>query len=219
MCYYTYKNKRHPTDHEREENTMKHTEIEAIFTAKVAEFISNGYTINATTMAGSQGEIAKIDFRKGNEIIRVMLATDTEWTDNGTRDMVKFTVGRSTENLANDNRPFDTMGITFWNNRMEIIEERRFYRIDNRANFYTEDVVEYDEMRRKQYQRYRNRDDRRGRKELPEAARKIVKSLIKRKTGKSRVSSKEIKVIKMEATKTDRPVYYAEYHGKTYKIA
>ena len=25
--------------------------------------------------------------------------------------------------------------------------------------------------------------------------------------------------IKMEATKTDRPVYYAEYHGKTYKIA
>lgn len=97
---------------------MKHTEIEAIFTAKVAEFISNGYTINATTMAGSQGEIAKIDFRKGNEIIRVMLATDTEWTDNGTRDMVKFTVGRSTENLANDNRPFDTMGITFWNNRI-----------------------------------------------------------------------------------------------------
>ena len=71
---------------------MKHTEIEAIFTAKVAEFITNGYTINATTMAGSQGEIAKIDFRKGNEIIRVMLATDTEWTDNGTRDMVKFTV-------------------------------------------------------------------------------------------------------------------------------
>lgn len=46
---------------------MKHTEIEAIMTAKVNEFITKGYTINATTMSGSQGEIAKIDFRKATK--------------------------------------------------------------------------------------------------------------------------------------------------------
>ena len=197
---------------------MKHTEIEAIFTAKVNEFIQNGYTINATTMAGSQGEIAKIDFRKGEEIIRVMLATETEYTDNGTRDMVKFTVGRSTENLARDDRPFDTMGVTFWNNRMEILEERKFYRIDNRANFYTEDVAAYDEMRQKQYRRYRNHDDYRPRKELPEAARMIAKQFIKRTTGKARVNSKEIKVFKGARYRGENIHYYAEYRGKTYKI-
>ena len=56
---------------------MKSSEINAIYAAKVAEFLTAGYTINTQTMNGSQGEIAKIDFRKGNEVIRVLLAKET----------------------------------------------------------------------------------------------------------------------------------------------
>lgn len=197
---------------------MKHTEIEAIMTAKVSEFIQNGYTINAATMSGSQGEIAKVDFRKGNDVYRVLLEKTTEWTDNGTRDVVILTVGRSTENIIRDNRPFDTMGSTFWNNRMEIMEQRKFFQIDTRSDYFIDDVDEYDKMRRKQYSRYRNHDDYQPCKELPEAARMIAKHFIKRTTGKARVNSRDIKVFKGARYRGENIHYYAEYHGKTYKI-
>ena len=48
---------------------MKSTEINAIFSAKVNELLAAGYQINTNTMDGSQGEIAKIDFRKNEEVI------------------------------------------------------------------------------------------------------------------------------------------------------
>jgi len=197
---------------------MKQTEIEAIMTAKVAEYITKGYTFSTTTMSGHQGEIAKIDLRKGDEVIRAMLATETEWTDNGTREVVIFTIGRSTENVIDDAHPFNTMGKTFWNNKMDIIEQRRFYWIDRNADYFTEDVNEYDAMRSKQRKRYRNHDDYRPRKELPEAARMIAKQYIKRTTGKARVNSKEIKVFKGARYRGENIHYYAEYRGKTYQI-
>ena len=36
---------------------MKYADINAIFTAKVAEYIGNGYVINSASMSGHQGEI------------------------------------------------------------------------------------------------------------------------------------------------------------------
>lgn len=127
-------------------------------------------------------------------------------------------MGRSTENVIRDDRPFDSMGPTFWNNRMEIIEQRKFYQVDRRSDYYIEDVEEYDEMVQKRYERYRNHDDYRPRKELPEAARMIAKQFIKRTTGKARVNSKEIKVYKGARYRGENIHYYAEYRGKTYKI-
>ena len=52
---------------------MKAKDIEKIYTAKVAEYLAKGYTINPATMSGHQGEIAKIDLKKGDEIIRILL--------------------------------------------------------------------------------------------------------------------------------------------------
>lgn len=197
---------------------MKQIEIEAIYTAKVTEYIQNGYTINPTTMSGHQGEIAKIDFRKGDEIIRVMLESTTGWEGEQHCEFVRLVVGRNTEQLRRC-RPFDTMCTTIWNNRLEVIEERRFYQIDSRADFFTEDFSEYRAMAKKQLDRYRNKREYQDNKvELPEAARKVAKTMIKRKTGKSRVGSKEIRVFKT----TDRKgaaQYYAEYHGRNYRFA
>ena len=196
---------------------MKHTEIEAIFTAKVTEYILKGYIINANTMSGHQGEVVKVDLRKGDDLIRIMLDSTAEWDDDHRRELVALTVGRSIEQIRDDG-PFNTMGRTSWNNKQEIIEERKFYLIDNRADYYIEDVEAYDAMKHKHYQRYRNRDDRRGRRELPEAARKIAKQFIKRTTGKARVNSKEIKVFKGVRYHDEPARYYAEYRGKTYQI-
>ena len=198
---------------------MKHTEIEAIFTAKVAEYIQQGYILNLTTMSGSQGEIGSVDLRKGGEVLRILLESKREY-DREThleREMVVLTVGRWNE-FVPDDAPFESMGATIWNNRLETIEQRRFYQINRRRDFYTEDIEAYDEMLRKQYDRcvarggYIRLEDR----QLPDYARKIAKRYIKRVTGKDRVSGKNIKVYKSEIR--GRVAYNINYFGQTYCI-
>ena len=52
---------------------MKKQDIRRIYTQKVTELLTQGYTIYPDTMNGSQGEIAHIDLTDGNEIVRVLL--------------------------------------------------------------------------------------------------------------------------------------------------
>ena len=119
---------------------MKSTEINAIYAAKVAEFLNAGYQINTNTMNGSQGEIAKIDFRKGNEVIRVLLHSETIWGEHfRTSDAIILTVGRCTDERVINNRGFGRDAI-IWNERLEIIEKRVFMQIGHRrgADWYLE---------------------------------------------------------------------------------
>ena len=198
---------------------MKHTEIEAIFTAKVTEYIQKGYVINLTTMNGSQGEIGSVDLRKGDEVLRILLESTRAYDREARldREMVVLTVGRWNEFIPDD-RPFESMGATIWNNRLEVIEQRKFYQIRRWSDFYTEDREAYDAMLRKQYDRcearggYVRREDR----QLPDYARKIAKKYIKRVTGKDRVSGKNIMVFKSEAK--GRLSYEVSYFGQTYRI-
>ena len=198
---------------------MKHTEIEAIFTAKVTEYIQKGYIFNLTTMSGSQGEIGSVDLRNENEVIRILLENKREYDREARleREMVVLTVGRWNGTIE-DGRPFDSMGATIWNSRLEVVEQRMFYQINRRSDFYTEDKEAYDAMLRKQNDRcearggYIRRDDR----QLPDWAKKIAKRYIKRVTGKDRVSGKNIKVFKSEAK--GRLVYNVNYFGQSYRI-
>lgn len=50
---------------------MKYIDINQKFTAKVAEYIAKGYTINIATMSGSQGEVAHVDLTDGKQVVRV----------------------------------------------------------------------------------------------------------------------------------------------------
>lgn len=52
---------------------MKRTELDVIFTNKVNEYLARGYVFNTNTMSGSQGEIAHVDLRKGDEILRIVM--------------------------------------------------------------------------------------------------------------------------------------------------
>ena len=45
---------------------MKKQDIRRIYTQKVTELLTQGYTIYPDTMNGSQGEIAHIDLTDGN---------------------------------------------------------------------------------------------------------------------------------------------------------
>ena len=111
---------------------MKSTDINAIFSAKVAEFLANGYQINTNTMGGSQGEVAKVDFRKGDELIRVLLDRKTIFNEHFTCDGIVLIVGRCTDPYAVNAQGF--RDATIWNNHLEIIEERTFCKMGMRWN-------------------------------------------------------------------------------------
>lgn len=116
---------------------MKYSEIEAIYTEKVTEYIAKGYSINTNTMSGHQGEIAKIDLRKDGEIIRILMDTER---DNHFHEAVVIIVGRNTdENAA---RRTGRSGYdTIWNYKLEVIEKRTFWQMqkDYRdVDFYLE---------------------------------------------------------------------------------
>ena len=97
---------------------MKQIELNAIFTTKVTEYITKGYIINVNTMGGSQGEIGKIDLRKGNEIIRVLMVSELNY--NTYLDDIVIRVGRTTT----ENSSVRTG--TIWNQDLEIVDELRW---------------------------------------------------------------------------------------------
>ena len=115
---------------------MKFADINKMFTSKVSEYIGKGYHINTATMGGSQGEIGKVDLTDGRELIRVLLESGSEIKTEIERrgsyiyDFVKLTVGRATGRFQLDTAStWDTV----WNNRLEVIESKSWYEINERG--------------------------------------------------------------------------------------
>ncbi len=109
---------------------MKFAEINEMFSAKVAEYLTNGYVMHPYTMAGHQGEIAKVDMCNGHEVIRVWLDkvhADTFHFRHG----VRLTVGRCTDERLIKERGYlweDTM----WCDRMEVVEQKVFWQMNGK---------------------------------------------------------------------------------------
>lgn len=100
---------------------MKKADLNTIFTAKVTEYLAKGYTIYTDSMAGHQGEIAKVDLTNGEEVIRILLEDGPVWdkvTGIYYDRVYSVKVGRATE-LSWDN--------TIWNNKLEILDQEDYY--------------------------------------------------------------------------------------------
>ena len=99
---------------------MKKQAIREAFTQKVAELLAQGYTLFPDTMAGHQGEIAKVDLSNGSEILRVLLTRERRYDrdENGYwGETVVLVVGKAGE----DTRILPGWGdSTIWNNRLEV---------------------------------------------------------------------------------------------------
>lgn len=139
----------------------KKQDIDRIFTETVEGLLEQGYQINPATMNGSQGEIAHIDMRKGDEIIRVLLDRSD---GRGERpDGIRLIVGRNTDRIRMN--CFDTLGNTIWNNRLEILSEIEFCQIGE--NYYT-DAETGKSIQKKRCARWEARHES-VRRELPDA--------------------------------------------------
>lgn len=202
---------------------MKHTDIEAIMSAKVAEYIEKGYILSTTTMSGHQGEVAKVDVKKGNEIIRILLTVESAWSDEGTIQQTKLTVGRA-QDKVHSSHPFDTMATTIWNDRLDIIEETVWYSVDSSADNFSEDKAEILAQHKKQIERWRIRtelDDMKVGKLPREAAMQIALRFIRRQPKCSRMKMSDIVSIRRFGSNEFDKMHYVVrlMNGKTYRMA
>lgn len=203
---------------------MKHTDIEAIMTAKVAEYITKGYILSTVTMSGHQGEIAKVDVKKGNEVIRIMLTSESNWTEEGTIQKTTLTVGRAQKQVR-INRPFDSMCTTIWNNELDIIEALIWYSVDSSANYFSEDENEIIEQHKKQMKRWRVREayrKMRVQKDVTsDAAKAAVLPFIRRQNRCGRMKAENItKITKYYSCEYDKMHYSITLtNNKSYKLA
>lgn len=103
---------------------MKKAELNNIFTAKVTEYLAKGYTIYTDSMAGHQGETAKVDLTNGEEVIRILLEDGPVWdkvTGTHYNRVYSVKVGRATEVQEGIG------GKDIWNDKLEILDQEDYY--------------------------------------------------------------------------------------------
>jgi len=108
---------------------MFRTEIDRIYTQKISEYFAKGYSVYTKTMAGSQGEVAHIDLKKGDDVIRILMEKRNHGDDWFAYELA-IIVGRWNEPL----RGYDDE--TIWNNKLETIEEMAWIEVDRKGNYY-----------------------------------------------------------------------------------
>lgn len=189
---------------------MKYADINKRYTEIVAEYISKGYAINTATMSGSQGETAKVDLTDGTEIIRVMIATFSDWR--ASLEGVEITVGKV---MDEDVRPHSNSGwATIWNNRLEILSTERFYKIGedrHHGTFYGSET-EAKAVVVIRRSRYFLRESSRKTENITDKAMEIAKRIIRREFGIKRICEADITVSKCNGT------YTVGYRNKVYRL-
>ena len=126
---------------------MKRYDIDKIFAKLLGEYIADGYVINTNTMGGSQGEVAKVDLKKGSDFLRMTLQkTYGGW---GEHDGYVLVIGRSAKAVR------DRDGEIVWTNDLEEIARHPFWQIG--TNWFT-GIKEYaDECYKKHWDRAKAR--------------------------------------------------------------
>lgn len=173
---------------------MKFEQINRRFTEKVAELLSHGYIMNAATMGGSQGEIAKVDLTDGNKIVRVMLSTERGIEHIGDRfydfSKIVLTIGTSTDNVKIHSS--DYFCSTIWNNHLVDIITEEFYQIGRGEWYGTKEESMAQQDKRTTRLQGRHVDNR---YQLSDDAKAIVLSFMKRQPKCKSIKLSEIQAV------------------------
>lgn len=189
---------------------MKYADINARYTELISEYIGKGYTINTATMSGSQGETAKIDLTSGADIIRIMIATFSDWINN--LEGVEIIVGKVVDEGV---RPHSNSGWdTIWNDRLEILSTERFYKIgeDCRHGAFYGSEAEAKAVVVIRRSRYFLRESGRKTENITDKAMEIAKRIIRREFGIKRICEADITVSKCNGA------YTVGYRNKAYRL-
>ena len=192
---------------------MTFKNINERFSAIVGEYFDKGYTINAGTMSGLQGEVAKVDMTNGEEILRIRIEDES----GGLREprTMNIIVGKNTDKI----RPHRNDVMTgIWNNHLTEIYRETYYALDNygRCAFGTKEEAE--KCREIRWERQRNNNDEWYQLiPLSDAARKIALKFIHRRYYSSYKLSDIERVYK--DIRFNRVKYYVVARGKSFRLS
>ena len=189
---------------------MKYIDINQKFTAKVAEYIAKGYTINTATMSGSQGEVAHVDLTDGKQVVRVLLDSFTEYDSFNSLSGLEIVVGTPADKVV----PYDTVRYnTIWNNRLEVIESERFYEIGSskrRGNTFYGTKAEAEQAEALSVERYKAKSKTSPYIDLTDRYLPLAVSIVKKRTGCTRVQKANVRIHK------DSNGYIVSYRNELY---
>ena len=189
---------------------MYFSDINKRFTNIVAEYIGNGYTINAATMCDIEEEIAKVDLTNGNEIIRIQLRP--EYSQSDRVEFFSLEVGKCPVNILPN---YHSNLYFIRRSSLEILECEQFYKVgekrDGRAFYGDYDHARYAAYVRIQRQ-YRNETEDKF-MDLTEKRIEIAKRLLKRKFPYSQIKECDIALVKRSGGGYD-----ILYGSRTYRI-
>ena len=194
----------------RKDFEMKYADINKKYTAIIAEYLANGYTINTRTMGGSQGDYAHIDLTNGTEVIRILVETFHEWGKLSIEGL-EIIVGRAdSEVIPNCESDYCTL----WNNRLDIISRERFYEIGadrHHGKFYgtQEEATAAQQLR---FQRYIAKHQDSKTEDITAKAMEIAKRIIPREFNVKRICEADVTVSKYSGT------YAVKYRNKVYRL-
>jgi len=104
-------------------------EINQIFSDKTTELLRKGYVIDLAGMAGHQGEIGKIIFKKNNCFYALVMENKSTYSEGKYTDHYVIWFGKYTEDTSNM-RPMDSWN-TLWINKFEATWTQEFVKISD----------------------------------------------------------------------------------------
>lgn len=192
---------------------MKMSEINKVFTEKVAEYMAKGYVINPLSMSGSQGEVGKVDLVKGEELIRVWMEDVSGMWDHisgFTRGCRRICVGRWIYPASKIVDSFSTA----WYQDIEVLEGINFYEI-KRGKWYVDSIEEALKIQELINSRYKNSSPRYTEILNDPKRIEIARRFLKRAHGYKRVSSENITLRQAPYGAT----YVITYNGHDYYLS
>lgn len=190
---------------------MKYIDINQKFTAKVASYIAEGYTINTATMGGSQGEVARIDLTDGKQVVRFLLDRFNDFDGFNRTEGLEIVVGIPADEVkpnASKNHQ------TIWNNHLDVIYHERFYSLsgyrDDEPYYGTKEQAERANAIR--FERFNARRVEQPKIDLTDRFLPLAVNVIKKRTGKSRIVKADVRIRK------DGNRYYVNYRGNSYDL-
>lgn len=198
----------------------KKQDIDRIFTETVAGLLAQGYQINPATMPGTQGEIARIDLSKGDDLLRVLLDQKSAgWSTNGS---LCLTVGRDRDHLHADgfNATFNDTR-TIWNNQLVILSEIKFYALDQRSihdtTLFCDEATAEEAAAKKMMRALAHLKSKNARRVLPDGCKSAALHWMQKKKGFKRCRLDEIESV-IRVNQTDSRTYEVKPELDHYEI-
>lgn len=159
-------------------------ELNQLFSDKTAELLRKGYTIDLAGMAGHQGEVGKVIFKKNNTFYALVMESKSR-CDGRYSDVYTIWFGKYTEDTSNM-RSLDTWN-TLWLNKFEASWKQEFVKITD--NYYTT-IEEAAVMNKKWTDRALNRAT--GWEEVSPKYNKVILACVRKQKGYKSVKASEI---------------------------